>query len=293
MKEGQAAASALSAAVFRALESIKPENERVLYDPYTLRFLSGLPRVLLNSRFLLSGRLLNKLVYKALSGMIPGGINYVVLRARYGDDCLNERIEDGIAQLVVLGAGYDTRAFRFSELTDRIKVFEVDHPDSQSVKKERVMKIFGNLPDHVTYVPVDFEKTRLDEQLYLNGYDKNLKTMFIWEGVTMYISPEAVDETLAFVANNEGGGSSLLFDYIYRSAIDGRMKEAEKMRKRAAEADESLKFSIEEGTVGKFLEKRGFRDVKDMSPRSLEARYFKDTDRISCPFFAIVHAAVR
>jgi len=293
MKEGKASTSASSAAVFRALESIKPSSERILYDPYALKLLSGKPKMLLNARFLISGKLLNGLVYRALSSMIPGGINYVVVRARYGDDCLNERIDDGIEQLVILGAGYDTRAFRFPALKERTKVFEIDHPDSQRVKKERVKKVLGYLPDHVSYVPVDFEKTKLGESLFAHGYDKNLKTLFIWEGVTMYITPEAVEETLVFVANNSGHGSSILFDYIYQSAVDGRMKEAEKMRKRAAKAGESLKFAIEDGGIEAFLLERGFSDVKDMSPKSLEDRYFKDTNRKPCPFFAIVHATVR
>jgi len=291
LEEGKAR-TALSAAVFRALESIKPSNQRILYDPYALKLLSGKAKFLLNTRFLISGKLLNGLVYRVLSGIIPGGINYVVVRARYGDDCLNERIADGIEQLVVLGAGYDTRAFRFPALKERIKVFEVDHPYSQRVKKERIEKVFGNLPEHVVYVPVDFEKMKLDERLFACGYDKNLKTLFIWEGVAMYITPEAVQETLAFVENNSGQGSSIIFDYIYKSAIDGRMKEAERMGKQAAKAGESLKFAIEEGDVEAFLSKRGFGEVKDMSPKSLEDRYFTGTNRKPCPFFAIVHATV-
>jgi methyltransferase (TIGR00027 family) len=293
MKKGKASTSAVSAAVFRALESIKPANERILYDPYAIQLLSGMPKALLNTRFLISGKLLNGIVYSALSSMIPGGINYVVVRARYGDDCLNERIDDGIEQLVLLGAGFDTRAFRFPALKDRIKAFEVDHPDSQRVKKERVKKIFGYLPDHVSYIPIDFEKMKLAEGLLTHGYDKNLKTLFIWEGVTMYITPEAVEETLAFVANDSGRGSSIIFDYIYQSAIDGRMKEAEKMRKRAAKAGESLKFAIEEGAMEAFLLERGFREMKDMSPKSLEDRYFTGTNRKPCPFFAIAHAKVK
>ncbi len=293
MKEGKAATSAVSTTVFRALESIKPANERVLFDPYAIRFLSGKPKALLNSRFLISGRLLNIIINWRLSRLIPGGTNYVIVRSRYIDDYLNQCIDDNIEQFVFLGAGYDARAFRFTALKDGVKVFEVDHPDSQRIKKEKVKKIFGSLPDHIIYVPVDFEKTKLDERLFACGYDKNLKTLFIWEGVTMYITPEAVEETLAFVANNSGEGSSIIFDYIYKLAVDGGIEEAENMKTSAAEASESFKFGIQEGAAEEFLAKRGFDNVKNMNARSLEERYFKGTDRKSCPFYDIVHATVK
>ena len=293
MKEEKPRVSAAPPAFFRALESIEPANQRVLYDPYAAQLLGGISKVLFNTRFLISGRLLHKLVNLALSSVIPGGTNYVIVRARYVDDCIIQCIDDGIEQLVILGAGYDSRAFRFTALKDRVKVFEVDHPDSQSVKKEKVRKILGNLPDHVIYFPVDFERDKLDERLSACGYDRNSKTLFIWEGVTVYLTADAVDETLAFVVNNSGEGSSIIFDYIYESVIDGRMKEGQSMKKRAEKAGVPFKFGIEEGTVEEFLGKRGFVEVKDMNAKSLEDRYFKGTNRKSCPCYGIVHATVK
>jgi methyltransferase (TIGR00027 family) len=196
---------------------------------------------------------------------------------------------------VILGAGYDSRAFRFDALKEKVRVFEVDHPDSQSDKKEKVRKIFGSLPDHVVYVPVDFNNEKLDEKLYESGYDKNLKTLFIWEGVTMYLTAEAVDETLSFVVNESGEGSSITFDYIYESVIDGRMKmkEAENVRRKCVKVGEPLTFGIEDGTIMEFLGKRGFGKIKDMNAKSLEDTYFKGTNRKSCPFYGIVHATVK
>jgi len=293
MKEERARVSAAPPAFFRALESTEPASQRVLYDPYAQQLLGGISKVLFNTRFLISGRLLHRIVDSALSRVIPGGTNYVIVRSRYVDDCLNQCIDDGIEQLVILGAGYDSRAFRFTALKDRVKVFEVDHPDSQSVKKEKVSKMLGNLPDHVVYVPVDFERDKLDERLSACGYDKNSKTLFIWEGVTVYLTADAVDETLAFVVNNSGEGSSIVFDYIYESVLDGRMKEGQNMRMRAAKAGVPFKFGIEEGTVEEFLRKQGLGKVEDMNAESLEARYFKGTNRKSCPCYGIVHATIK
>jgi len=293
MKEEKPTISAVPAAFFRALESIQPAKKRILHDPYAAQFLGGISKVLLHTRFLISGRLLHKMVNLALSRIIPGGTNYVIVRTRYIDDCLTQCIEDGIEQLVIMGAGYDSRAFRFPALKDRVKVFEIDHPHGQSDKKEKVAKISGALPDHVTYVPVDFEKDKLDERLFASGYDKNAKTMFIWEGVTVYLTEEAVYQTLDFVADNSCKGSSIVFDYIYETVVDGRMKEGQSMRRQAEKVGVPFKFGIAEGTIEELLGERGFHKVIDMNAKSLENRYFKGTNRKSCPCYGIVHAKVK
>ena len=293
MKEEKPRVSAAPPAFFRALESTEPANQRVLYDPYAQQLLGGISKVLFNTRFLISGRLLHKIVDLALSAVIPGGTNYVIVRARYVDDCLSQCIDDGIEQLVVLGAGYDSRAFRFTALKERVKVFEVDHPDSQRIKKEKVRKIFGYLPDHVIYVPVNFEKEKLDERLFASGYDKKSKTLFIWEGVTVYMTADAVDETLAFVADNSGEGSSIVFDYVHKSVLDGRTKESGKMTGPIARIGEPFKFGIEEGTLEEFLRKRGFGEVEDVNAKLLEDSYLKNTNRKVYPHYGIVHATVK
>ena len=293
MKERQASKTAENVAGFRALESFKPANERVLDDPYAVQFLSGIYTTIAKSRFLISSRLLVKIMDWYISSFISGGINFDVAKARYIEDYLNQCIEDGIEQLVLLGAGYDSRAFRFNALKEKVKVFEVDHPDSLRIKKEKVKKIFGSLPGHVIYISVDFDKEKLGEKLFESGYAKNLKTLFIWEGVTYYLTAEVVNATLAFIANNSGEGSSVIFDYSYESFINGMVKEGEKMRRKAAQLGEPLTFGIEEGTVEEFLSKRGFGQVKDMNAQSLHDVYFKDTNRKSCPWLAVVHATVK
>ena len=293
MKEGQASKTAENVAGFRALESFKPTNERVLDDPYAVHFLSGMYSTIAKSRFLVSNRLLVKFMNWYISSFIPGGINFDIVKARYIEDYLNQCIEDGIEQLVLLGAGYDSRAYRVNALKEKVKVFEVDHPDSQRVKKDKVKRIFGYLPDYVVYVSVDFDDEKLDEKLFEGGYSENLKTLFICEGVIYYLTAEVVDETLAFIAHNSGEGSSVIFDYTYESFITGRVKESERMIRKAAQLGEPLIFGVEEGTVAEFLGKRGFYQVKDMKAQSLDNVYFKGTNRTSSPYWAVVHATVK
>jgi len=294
-KEGKPSFGAEISAVYRADESNKPENIRVCYDPIAQHFLS--------SRFTIFGRIppLNA-IYKSLGfwyaeRVSPGVPGYVVARTAYIDDYLRTCIHDGIKQLVILGAGYDSRAYRFEELKGKVKVFEVDHPATQKVKITKVEKAFGSLPDHVVYVAIDFDKERLDERMFQSGYDPHLKTLFIWEGVNMFITAEGVDATLGIVTRSSGEGSSIIFDYILKSVVDGtcEFEEAEKTRRACEGIGEPFTFGIEEGTVGEFLSQRGFHRVKDIGTDFLKSAYIgaKDPNRKVTRFYRVVHATVK
>jgi methyltransferase (TIGR00027 family) len=196
-----------------------------------------------------------------------------------------------------LGAGYDSRAYRFDQLKGNVRVFEVDHPSTQKAKKEIVERILGFLPDHVVYVSIDFEKEKLDERLLESSYDVNLKTSFIWEGVTMYITAEAVDEILDFVAENTGEGSSIVFDYTFQSVVDGSSEHeiAEKFRKWAERKGDPLRFGIEENSIEDFFSHRGFYRVNNVTGEFFESNYFKGKNqgRKALRLFGYVHATVK
>lgn len=110
-------------------------------------------------------------------------MTFVVSRRRYIGEYLQERLDRGTAQVVLLGAGLDSRAYRGELLARAIKTFEVDPPVTQASKIARVKWLLGTLPEHVAYVPLDFNRETLD-QLLLAGFDSPLKTLFSWEGVT-------------------------------------------------------------------------------------------------------------
>lgn len=295
MKEGRASRSADAACVMRATESAKPEDERVCYDSYAKDFLSGIYSLILKSR------LITRIGFAYGERMGPGVRNFALGRTRCIDDYLRQCIEDGIKQLVILGAGYDSRAYRIDELKGSVNVFEVDHPDSQKIKIEKIRKICGSLPNHIIYVPIDFEKEKLGEKLLESGYDKNLKTLFIWEGVTYYITAEAVDETLTFVFNNSGQDSSIIFDYMFSSVVDGTstLEEAITFQRRArrqySRRGEPILFGIKEGAVEDFLGQRGFYKVEDFTGQTLKDIYFKgkNKDRLVARYFGIAHATVK
>ncbi len=276
MKEGKPSITAELTAAVRAAESLKPKHKRVCCDPLAKSFL-GFP-----FSILVKNRLLVKLVLWDVERIAPGIASEVMARTRYIDDRLTACIKDGIRQLVILGAGYDTRAYRFDELKGNIKVYELDFPATQSIKMERVRKILGSLPQDVIYVSIDFEKDSLDAKLMEHGYDRNLKTLFIWEGVTYYLTPQAIDNTLAFIAGNSGEGSSVIFDYAFQSLLDGtsELKQLNLLLKAYERVgtvitSEHFLSGFREGTVENFLLERGFSVKEHVTGEYFEKAYFQ------------------
>ncbi len=290
MKKGTPSATAEANAAFRAAESMRSPDERVCYDPLAKDFLG------IRFSAIVRSRLLTRIALWYAERIIPGAPGSVVVRTRYMDDYLRTCIGDGIEQLVILGAGYDCRGYRFDELKGKVKVFEVDHPDTQRVKIEKFKKIFGHIPDGVVYVPVDFDRDRLGSGLFENGYDRSSKTLFIWEGVTPYLTSEGVDETLAFVAKNSGEGSSIIFDYAFQSVVDGtsEREDAKKWRETFERRGEPLRFGIAEEAIDEFLSERGFCQARSVALEALKTVYFKGSNqsRKVTRLGGIVHATV-
>lgn len=265
MRKDRSSVTAAGIAIARAVESEKPADERICYDPYARHFVPGWMVHVLGF-FIKSG-------YTELRG--PGVNGFLMARERYIDDMLQNFLNECLQQLVILGAGYDSRAYRF-DMPERVKTFEVDHPDTQADKLEKVSRIFGKIPEHVRYVPVDFNIQSLSETLLSAGYDPGLISLFIWQGVTMYLTPAGVDATLAFIVKNAAPGSTVVFDYIYQAVLDGIQKQSEisNMRRYRFMTGEGLTFGIPEGTAEAFLRRRGFQQVKDVTSEELKAAYF-------------------
>jgi methyltransferase (TIGR00027 family) len=151
---------------------------------------------------------------------VAGGAMLMIIRTRYIDERLVEAVRNGATQVVILGAGFDSRAYRLHELLRGAAVFEVDSPATQQIKKRRVEAVLGGAPRNVTYVPIDFNIDQLSDALAKGGYRPAEKTFFTWEGVSMYVAEDGVRETLRTVATQSAPGSSLVMDYTTRSAIE-------------------------------------------------------------------------
>lgn len=277
-------------AMVRVSESRKPENERICYDPHAIHFIS---------QEVLDFAVHNPETYKAFVArnerLVPGASNSIVARVRYFDDMVKSSISDGLEQLVILGAGYDTRAYRIEGLS-KIRVFEVDHPATQSIKIEKITEIFGSLQDHVKHVPTDFEIDEFGQRLLESGYNKSLKTLFIMEGLLMYLSPEIVEEILSFIVHNSGKGSAIIFDYIPLSVVDGtcEIEAGQNWRKGVTEVGEPFLFGIKDGEIQSFLVQRGFTKIKNMTSEDYKKAYFygKNKDRVVNRLSSFVYAVI-
>ncbi len=153
------------------------------------------------------------------AAMMRLGVNLQVtshaFRTKAFDAALLDALRNGARQVVVLGAGFDSRGYRFQSRLRGVRFMEVDYGPTQEYKKARVKEILGALPATVSYVPMDFTKDSLREQLVKAGYSEQQKTFFLWEGVVFYLPESAVKDTLHFVRDHAAPGSRIAFNYTF------------------------------------------------------------------------------
>jgi len=268
----------MGTAALRAIETEKPAGERICQDPLARNFIG--------QWFYLQVKLFARFGERRSHG----ALTFVVCRYRYIDDYLRECLKTGTSQIVILGAGFDSRAYRSELIPMEVKTFEVDYPTTQASKTERVKKIFGAPPKNVVYVPVDFNLETLDK-LFTYGFDRSLKTLFIWEGVTLYLQEEAVDATLAWVHANAVPGSAVIFDYQDTSTLTHPHRAYEVLDRLTGE---KRVFGVEKGHIEPFLTHRGFTQVVNSNAEQLEHLYCTGSNRhrTVASYYSIVHAEV-
>ena len=201
---------------------------------------------------------------------------YVNARTKHMDDILEEAGKNGIQQMVNLGAGYDSRAYRYHKSMPMVRFFEIELPWMVVEKKRRVKEILGKIPDYVTYVPIDFNTQNIPGELAKAGYDPRLKTLFIWEGVTYYISAEAVEATLQFIRDQSAPGSSVVFDYMTLGSIKEDWKKYPDTRRLSfwvKYRGEPFVFGIPEEQEKQWIEQRGLKVISDLNREDLEEQY--------------------
>ncbi|MDR2687273.1 MAG: class I SAM-dependent methyltransferase [Oscillospiraceae bacterium] len=214
LDSGKPSKTAQFMALFRALEYTYPRERRLFEDPLAMRFLSPALKAAVRASRLAWVR---KGVVRLLDGVWTGARASGVARTRLIDDFLRRGIGEGCAQVVILGAGYDSRAYRLPELRG-LRVFEADHPSTLRLKKE---KLRGAPFDrgHVAYAEIDFLRQSLAGALEGAGFDRARPAFFIWEGVTNYLDEAAVRQTLAYIGSL-APGTRLAFTYVHRGAVD-------------------------------------------------------------------------
>lgn len=219
---------------------------------------------------------------------------------KHVDGILAAAAEKGIGQVVIIGAGLDSRAYRFANRMPQVRFFEVDLPAAIARKRELVEKSLGGLPKTVEYLPVDYRNGEMGAALKRTGYDPTRKTLFICERVTCYIDAAAVDRIFGSIVEEAPAGSELVFDYIFADVAKGdfsKMPYARFQHVRMAAYGHPWKFGIDPGTATEFLEKRGFGVLSELDAGQLARRYLVRSDGAvdgsPTPYLRIMHAVVK
>jgi methyltransferase (TIGR00027 family) len=258
-------------AAMRAIGAKNPDPEFRNPDYLAIKFLGSRERAILTDYPMDA----LDLDYDAALKRIPDPANVTqhFVRTKFVDATLEEGLRDGALQVVILGAGFDSRGYRFQDRLRGVRFFEVDYGPTQEYKKQRVKEVLGGLPKHVRYIAMDFTKDDLLTQLRKGGYLERLKTLFVWEGVTMYIPESAVKQTLGFVRNHSAPGSTIVFNYF----LSG-MPSINNPNSRYARWGEPMIFAFPGKGAADFVRNQGLEVVSDLNQGEVPRKYGPQPD---------------
>lgn len=211
-------------------------------------------------------------------GAPKGLYEYIITRTKYIDGIYRKALENKITQIAILGAGYDTRAIRLPNNMNELKIFEFDSIFTQQAKLNSYKNNGIRIPKNLFFVPINFEKENLIDKFDAAGMERNKKSFYILEGVTMYLEPTAVDRLFTEISNYSGKGSLVVFDYIYHDVLRQERKRYGEKGAMAAvrKANESFQFGIENNSITEYLLKYNLQVIDHLDAKEMEKRYFTD-----------------
>ena len=268
MKTDQHSRTAESAAVARALHMQGPAP-RIFEDPFAIDLVSpGMRRLVTNP--VLRG--LQRLLMGALAPMAMGQVS---VRSRFAEDALEQAMAGGVSQYVLLSAGLDSFALRRPDLVASLRVFEVDHPDTQRFKRAQLQALGAALPENLQFAQVDFEHEGIAEGLGRTSYDPRKRAFFSWLGTVPYLTEEAIFGTLNAVVSLSPPGSELVFDFcgpIERAEPRDRRLVRKLLRFTARRGEPLITFEEPERLLEKMCA-LGFDRVELLDHAEQERRY--------------------
>ncbi len=230
--------------------------------------------------------------------LTPGTYEFMIARTAFFDRIVAEALRDNVAQVVFLGAGYDSRPYRFAPLIRDTRLFELDTRPTQQRKQELLRQAGIPLPKQLTFAPIDFDDDDLKDTLVRAGFTPGRRTVYVWEGVTYYLSAEVVDDTLGFIRENSAPGSAVAFDYasLSRQALSDGSVQQLREHMRSQYTSEPTRFGIREGELEGFLAQRGYEIVEHLTPAEIERKYLVRRDGSPAgkvpALLCLVHAAL-
>ena len=201
----------------------------------------------------------------------------ILARARYVEDRLEEAVRQGVSQYVILGAGFETFAYRRLDLMDRLQVFEIDLPATQEIKRRLLARIGLPKPDNLHFIPIDFTRDTLVSVLDKSPYDRERPSFFSWTGVTFYLPIEAIRSTLTDVVSLSCAGSEIVFDYWDKSAFDpaAASNRVKSLIESTKTIGEPIITGFDPSTLSAELAGVGLQLIDNLKPSDIQQRYLR------------------
>lgn len=274
-----ASRTALAAALMRAIHT-RLDRLRVIDDPWGDRLVSADEKAELAQRIRAEANPDSRARLDALGSdrdVIDAALRRhpsyggVVLRTRWAEDALADAVAHGARQYVLVGAGLDSFCVRQPDFAHALDVFEVDHPASQALKRERLAGVA--LPANVRFVAANLAEEDLRTALARAGFRSDVPAFFSWLGVTVYLTRAANEATLRAIASSAAPGSEVVFTYIDQRALGAGAPELEARRTQRAALGEPWLSGFDPTTLATDLRALGLALVEDLDGRALTARY--------------------
>ena len=269
------AQTALGPMVIAAVEQFTPQRQRLFDDELAVRFLPPVVQLIVRA---CRWRPVRDLLVRATERSAPGMWASMLCRKRYADDAVTAALAAGIEQVVFLGAGLDTRPYRLVVPAGAV-AFELDQRANTDDKQRRLRAIYGQPPERVRLIPVDFEVDDLTDVLGRASFDSQRPALFVWEAVTQYLTHESVRATFAFLAKAPAG-SRLVFTFVRADFLDGsNLYGAGRLRERMTGRYAVWTFGIAPADVAALLREYGWSEREQVGPAEYSARYLAPAGR--------------
>jgi len=271
MKAQRTSRTAQYMAFFRALET-KRKN-KLFSDPYAIYFLDFKLRFVTRlSRYSVIAKYISNTIQKK----IPGALSSGIARTKYIDELLETAISNNVKQVIILGAGFDTRAIRLDFLKS-VPVIEIDHPNTSNFKAKIYQNRIGRIPENVKFLQIDFNNQNLDQLALEHNVDFSKPTATIWEGVTNYLSEEAVKNTFSFISKF-AKNSYVIFTYVHKEILynPSSFLGGEKLLEDLKELEEHWTFGFIPSELPNYLKQFDIELIEDLGANEYRERFLPD-----------------
>lgn len=271
-----------------AVEQNYPIHQRIISDDLAPKMFSGINGFWIK---ISKNTAIRNYLVRITEKMMPGGWSMFLVRKRYIDTRLLETLKSqNIENIVNLGAGLDTRLYRFQEVKGK-NCFEMDQAESVESKRKMMTKAMGKFPEYIKQVPIDFMKENINDKLVANGYQPKLPTFFIWEAVSQYIDQANFDQTFQFFSNSPKG-SCVAFTYVLKDFVEGKNLYNQDTLYKLTVMKNLWVSSFTPKGIQEVLKKYGWELIEDVGYDELDVRYVQPTGRKLgvCPIERVVFA---